>query len=67
MQAGLRVVAERGFAAATTAAIARLRGKAHGTVFVHFQTRDALVAELVEEIGRAISQRLADIPTTRPA
>jgi AcrR family transcriptional regulator len=62
VQAGLRVVAERGFAGATTAAIAEASGKAHGTVFVHFRTRDVLVAELVAEIGRAISQRLAEIP-----
>lgn len=58
---GLRVVADRGFAAATTAAIAKDSGKAHGTVFVHFPTRDALVAELVEEVGRAISHRLAEL------
>ncbi len=63
VQAGLRVVAEHGFAAATTAAIAQACGKAHGTVFVHFKTREALVAELVEEVGRAITERLADIPT----
>ncbi len=63
---GLRVVAERGFAAATTAAIAQASGKAHGTVFVHFPTRDALVAELVEEVGRVMSRRLADIPTDHP-
>lgn len=62
VEAGLRVVAERGFAAATTAAIAQACGKAHGTVFVHFRTREALVAELVEEIGRSMSQRLAAIP-----
>ena len=62
VQAGLRVVAEHGFAGASTAAIAQACGKAHGTVFVHFKTRDALVAELVEEVGRAMSQRLADIP-----
>jgi len=63
VQAGLRVVAEQGFAGATTAAIAQACGKAHGTVFVHFRTRDALVAELVEEVGRAITQRLAQMPT----
>ncbi len=62
VEAALRVVAARGFAATTTAAIAEASGKAHGTVFVHFKTRDALVSELVEEVGRAISQRLADIP-----
>ena len=64
--AGLQVVADRGFAAATTAAIAQASGKAHGTVFVHFPTRDALVAELVEEVGRAMTQRLADMPDDGP-
>lgn len=63
IEAGLRVVAANGFAGATTAAIAKATGKAHGTVFVHFPTRDALVAELVEEVGRTMSQRLSDIPT----
>jgi AcrR family transcriptional regulator len=59
VDAGLRVVADRGFAGATTAAIAEASGRAHGTVFVHFPTRDALVAELVEEIGRAMADRLS--------
>ena len=63
VEAGLRVVAAQGFAGTTTAAIAAASGKAHGTVFVHFKTRDALVAELVEEVGRAMSRRLADIPS----
>lgn len=67
VMAGLRVVASRGFAGATTAAIAKATGKAHGTVFVHFRTRDALVAELVEEVGRAMSRRLTDIPTDAPS
>ena len=66
IEAGLRVVAAHGFAGTTTAAIAKATGKAHGTVFVHFPTRDALVTELVEEVGRAMSQRLADVPTDAP-
>jgi AcrR family transcriptional regulator len=66
IEAGLRVVASHGFAGATTAAIARETGKAHGTVFVHFPTRDALVTELVEEIGRVMSQRLSEVPTDAP-
>lgn len=66
VEAGLRVVADRGFAGATTAAVAEASGKAHGTVFVHFETRDALVAELVAEVGRALSQRLAAMATETP-
>lgn len=61
LSAGLRVVSRHGFAGASTAAIARATGKAHGTVFAHFQTRDALVAELVAEVGRSMSQHMADV------
>lgn len=66
VRAGLRVVAKHGFAGASTAAVAKATGKAHGTVFVHFQTRDALVSELVAELGRAISLRLAALETPAP-
>jgi AcrR family transcriptional regulator len=62
IQAGLSVVAESGFAGATTAAIAEASGRAHGTVFLHFPSRDALVAELVEAVGQAMSAALADLP-----
>ena len=67
IQAGLRVVAAEGFAGASTAAIARATGKAHGTVFVHFPTRNALVAELVAEVGRAMSAQLAVSADGEPA
>lgn len=63
VRAALRVVADKGFANTTTAAVARETGKAHGTVFVHFPTRDALVVEMVNEIGSIISTRLAAIPS----
>ncbi len=66
VDAGLRVVAARGLAGATTAAIAEASGKAHGTVFVHFRSRDELVDALVQEVGRAISQRLAELDTETP-
>lgn len=67
LQAGLRVVAASGFAGATTAAIARETGKAHGTVFLHFRTREALVAELVAEVGREMSSALAASDTEAPS
>lgn len=62
VEAGLRVVAASGFSGTSTAAIAKATGKAHGTVFVHFPTRDALVAELVAEVGRTMSGWLAAEP-----
>ena len=66
VDAALRVVAEHGFAGATTAAIAKASGKAHGTVFVHFRSREALVDEVVREIGDAISRRLAQTQSAVP-
>jgi AcrR family transcriptional regulator len=35
-------------------------------VFVHFRTRDELVAELVAEIGRTVSDRLAALDSDSP-
>lgn len=66
LEAGLRMVATEGFAGTSTAAIAQATGKAHGTVFLHFRTRDALVAEIVAEIGRSMSDRLAALETATP-
>lgn len=66
LEAGLRVVAAKGFAGATTAAIAEATGKAHGTVFVHFRTRDALVTELVAEIGRGLAEKMAGLEAQNP-
>jgi AcrR family transcriptional regulator len=61
IETGLRVAASSGFSRTSTASIAKASGLAHGTVFVHFPTRDALVIELVAEVGRAISQQLASL------
>jgi AcrR family transcriptional regulator len=66
VDAGLRLVASNGFAATTTASIAQATGKAHGTVFVHFRTREALVAELIAEVGRVMSAQLAPLEDCAP-
>lgn len=58
LDAGLRMVAASGLAGTSTAAVAQATGKAHGTVFFHFPTREALVTELVAEVGRCLSDRL---------
>lgn len=66
VEAALRVVSAHGFAGATTAAIAKETGKAHGTVFVHFPSREALVSELVAQVGQAMSTRLASLDSIEP-
>ncbi len=69
LRAGLALVGDLGVSGATTAAIAGATGTAHGTIFVHFKTRDDLVSELVEQLGRAITDRLDEAepsPLTLP-
>lgn len=46
-----KLVGERGFAAVTTAQIARAAGISHGAIFVHFPTREALIDALVEDFA----------------
>lgn len=61
LQAGLQLVRQSGFGKTTTGEIAKLVGKAHGTVFVHFANRDALVIELVKAIGTGLTEQLAHL------
>lgn len=56
--------AEKGIALTTTADVAKALRVSHGTVFVHFATRDMLVLSVVERFGerlsKELSRRLAD-------
>ena len=51
---GKRLFLQRGFIDVTTAEIAKEAGVAHGTVFVHFPTREDLVLAVIDaELARA--------------
>jgi AcrR family transcriptional regulator len=52
------LVGRRGFAAVTTAEIARAAGLSHGAIFVHFPTREALIDALVEDFAARTGTRL---------
>jgi len=56
--AARNLFAEHGLAKTRTADIADRAGLSHGGVFVHFPTRDELLAEVVSDIGRSITDRL---------
>jgi AcrR family transcriptional regulator len=56
IEAGLKLFAERGIMATTTAEIARASGAAHGTVFLHFVTRDDLVVAVMDEFARRLQE-----------
>lgn len=51
LHAGLRLFATGGIVRTTTAEVARQAKVAHGTVFVHFPSREDLVTAVVEEFG----------------
>lgn len=54
MRAALELVAEDGFAAATTAAIARRAGVAEGTLYRHFDNKDALFVAVYSRIKESV-------------
>ena len=58
LEAAAGLFASQGVLATRTAEIARAAGVSHGTVFVHFTTREELVAAVVSDRGRAVMDRI---------
>jgi len=54
LQSAIEEFSSRGIAATKTVDIARAAGVAHGTVFVHFPTRDDLLNEVIDQFGQEI-------------
>ncbi|MBO6764806.1 TetR/AcrR family transcriptional regulator [Maricaulis sp.] len=54
MRSALELVAEDGFSAATTAAIAKRAGVAEGTLYRHFDSKDALFVAVYSGIKEAV-------------
>lgn len=46
---------------AKTSDIAKLAGVAHGTVFVHFPTRDDLVSGAIHKVGRRVTEKIHEL------
>jgi AcrR family transcriptional regulator len=60
LEAACRVFARDGLTTARTADIAREAGVSHGTVFVHFPTRDDLLSAVVGTFGERVARRIHD-------
>jgi AcrR family transcriptional regulator len=60
LAAAIQVFAERGLAAAPTAAISKVAGVAEGSLFGYFQTKDKLINELYCEIKRWMAETMLD-------
>ena len=50
---------ENGIGVTTTADIAKAAGVSHGTVFIHFPTRDDLLLTVVDKFGESLSYELS--------
>ena len=59
--AASRLFADKGIHGTTTEEVARLAGVAHGTVFAHFRTQEALLTAVIEEFGTAVAGRLHEL------
>ncbi len=54
----MTLFAKNGIATTTTADVAKALRVSHGTVFIHFATRDQLILAVVEEFGDRLSSAL---------
>ncbi len=61
LRAALEQFSRTGFVATRTLDIARRAGVSHGTVFVHFATREVLVARVIEEFGKRVAARMHEL------
>ena len=63
LEAARRLFARRGYAATTTAQLARAAGVAEGTVFHHFASKQALLEAVASDYGRGLAERMfAGVP-----
>jgi AcrR family transcriptional regulator len=58
LQSASRLMAQNGFLGTRTADVAADLGLSHGAVFVHFPRRDDLWLEVVNDLGRRLTDRL---------
>jgi AcrR family transcriptional regulator len=61
LDAGRRLIEERGAEATQVGDIARASGVAHGTFYVHFASKDALLDELWLELDAALGAKLRSV------
>lgn len=61
VEVAFRQFAEYGLMATRTLDIAKVAGVAHGSVFAHFPTREALLICVIEEFGGRITRRIHEL------
>lgn len=61
IEAALKQFASDGLTVARTSDIARAAKVSHGTIFLHFPTREALLSAVIEYFGTQLSQRIHEL------
>ncbi|SHJ37281.1 transcriptional regulator, TetR family [Clostridium cavendishii DSM 21758] len=61
IEVALKQFAKDGLTTTRTADIASIAKVSHGTIFAHFETREILLGEVIEEFGRRITSRLHEL------
>src|SRR5262249_32645387 len=59
IQAATEIFANKGIVETSTADVAKSTGVSHGTVFVHFPTRDDLILAVMDEFGARLSEEFS--------
>ena len=61
LETALSLYAERGIATTRSADVAKAAGVAHGTVFLHFPSQEALLVAVIEDFGDGLCRRLHEL------
>lgn len=56
IQTGIQVMSEHGIMATKTLDIAKAADLSHGSIFVHFPTKNDLIKAIIDEVGRSMSE-----------
>lgn len=59
-------IGNKGFAEASVSSITRQAGVGQGTYYIYFKSKEAILRELVLEMGRQLRQELSDINGSAP-
>ncbi|MGO9412769.1 MAG: TetR/AcrR family transcriptional regulator [Spirochaetia bacterium] len=61
LEAAAALFAEKGISTTTTEHVAARAGVAHGTVFAHFPTQEALLIAVIDDFGTRVAGRLHEL------
>jgi AcrR family transcriptional regulator len=64
LDTALEVFAQNGITATRMSDIAEAAGVSHGTVFLHFETQDALISAVIEDFGFRMASRTHELTET---